>query len=103
MPKEKLNATETIRCHEETEPNENGMASASAWDETQPVVSLHWSDQYVQFGIQLDIATVRRALAVLENGNLFTELYTPVLRRGDLNAAVKHIRRARNAVYGADE
>jgi hypothetical protein len=103
MPREQLNAAESIRCHEESEPDDNGNVSAAAWDEMQPVVSLHWSDQYAQFGVKLDIATVRRMLKTLEDGAIFTEVFTPALTRRDMNTAVKIFRRARNAVHGADE
>lgn len=73
-----------------------------------PIVRLAWTggeDGIAQLGMQLDRETI------LETARLMQEFpddehhtfYTAGLDRSDLNELVRGARRARNAVFGADE
>lgn len=103
MPKERLNAERTEQHSTENQLPGSDRVEGHVWDEMLPVVSLHWQEGYAQLGVKLDIATVRRALETLSDGASYVELFTPCLERREMNAAIKHLRRARNTVHGADE
>ena len=104
MPKEKLNYERSVRRTEESVlPGTTDKVEGAAWDEMLPVVSIHWmQDNYAQYGVKLDTAQVKRVLAESPDAS-YLEFFTEALERREMNDGVRVIRRARNAVHGADE
>ena len=104
MPKEKLNYERTERRSEEHPlPGSSDRIEGQVWDEMLPLVTVHWTpDQYAQLSVRLDAAQVKRLLDQAED-EPYLEFFTETLDRREMNNAVRVLRRARNAVHGADE
>lgn len=105
MPKEALNypvATQTI--DEET----NLVIQEDAGTQ----VSLLWDSgsENIQFEVAISVDTLREMLRLhdenewvaREDGKGRIHFYTEQLRRNELQGTIKHARRARDAVFGAD-
>jgi hypothetical protein len=71
--------------------------------------SLHWSSEaggYAQIAFEFDVQMMRDYLAQLSRDSPTdsrTIYYTPELSRHELQTLIRGAKRARNAVYGADE
>lgn len=76
-------------------------------------ITVHWSKGGtgdIQLSVQLDAEMVREQLRLYDQDEWLGErrdgmliFYTGPLRREETQRLVRHIRRARNDVYGADE
>lgn len=103
MPKEKLNNERTVRRGTEEELPDGSYTEGHVYDEMLPLISMRWTPgQHAQFGVRLDAAQVRRVLEKAE-GEPYVEFFTEILDRREMNNVVRVVRRARNAVHGADE
>jgi hypothetical protein len=104
MPKEKLNYERTERRSEASQLSGIGdHIEAAGWDEMQPLVRAHWNpDNYVQLSIEIDKSMVERSLKEQADDPHVTFWSVP-MERGEIQNAVKVLRRARNQVFGADE
>lgn len=106
MPKENLNYDRVIEVTEGAPlPGELQFGKVNkvhTYHEQTPLVTLHWtSGQHAQLGIKLDRAAVERQLAEQQDGPVL-EFFSETLERREMNDAVKALRRARDAVHGAD-
>lgn len=108
MPKEQINFPNP--AHEVEDLGTGERTSAPM----EPRLRVHWSSAeqaYVALSIDIDWETLQEYVDKRrENPDAYWgehddryELYTDLLDRADLQRLIKHTRRARDAVYGADE
>jgi hypothetical protein len=120
MPNEQL--TNSKINEEWYEPNPTDSLPAGkrmqTWDRNEvadghelheePRLHVHWSpDENLQFSMELEVHQVEEYLADLkkEGGDMpySISFYTPSLSREEAQKVIRVTKRARNAVFGADE
>lgn len=95
MPKEQINYDRT--------PDIDGVSSLA------PEFSLHWNSgpgEVVQLGVEFDVKVMREHLDLLAKHSPTdkrTAVYSAGLERDDIQKMIRAGKRARNAVFGADE
>lgn len=77
-------------------------------DRTAVEVSVHWSGtaEYAQLAFGFDVAWMIEYLTDLQGNDLNivrTQVFTDPLPRSEMQTLIRSAKRARNAVYGADE
>lgn len=97
MPKEQINYSPAIQL-------ESGSLSVPGTE-----ASLHWSSNaggYAQLAFEFDVQAMLNYLAQLRKdspGDSRAVFYTLELSRHELQTLIRAAKRARNAVFGADE